>query len=87
MQLLLKDLETTPLVRGALATMDSLLEKLDNPEKLDKLKSLQQAANGTEGSVPIKPAETRLVTNWKIVLHCHFFLQVVKQNICNGASD
>ena len=38
LQLLLKDLESTPLVRGALAYMELLLQHLEPPQLQDRLK-------------------------------------------------
>ena len=59
LQLLLRDLEATPLVRGATSTMETLLELLDSPEKQEKLKDYQRVAGKREGCIPIKPVETR----------------------------
>ena len=41
---LLKDLEGKPLVKGAMGTMELLLEKLEDVSLQDKLKGLQKAA-------------------------------------------
>jgi hypothetical protein len=59
MQLLLHDLEVTPLIKGALVTMEKLLESLSGKESQDKLKEVQKAAGRPEGSVPVKPVDTR----------------------------
>jgi len=63
-QLLLKDLETTPLVRGSLAYMDTVLQTLEPPQMQDKLKELQKAAGKPQGKVPLKPVETRYKNTW-----------------------
>ena len=63
LQLLLKDLEGTPLVRSAVSTMEGLLERLENVELQDKLKLVQKVASGNkeEGCLPVKPVDTRCV--------------------------
>ena len=56
------DLESTPLVRGAMATLESILSKMENREIQIKLKELQKAAGRGEGHLPVKPVDTRFST-------------------------
>ena len=51
LQLLLADLEDTPLVRGSLQTMETLLETLEARELQIKLKEVQKAAGHGEGKL------------------------------------
>ena len=63
MQLLLQDLEATPLVRGALQTMERVLESVGSKERQDKLKEVQKVAGRREGAIPVKPVDTRYTTH------------------------
>lgn len=58
-QLLLKDIEDTPLVRGAVQTAENVIEKMEDRELQIKLKDLQKAAGKGEGKLPIKSVDTR----------------------------
>ena len=61
-QLLLHDLESTPLVRAAMATTESVITYCSQREVEEKLKDLQKAAGKSEGKLPLKPVETRWST-------------------------
>jgi hypothetical protein len=66
MQLLLNDLNETPLVKAAEKTLTSILDQCEDREVQKKLKGLQAAANLGEGKLPIKPVATRcLLAFWE----------------------
>ena len=86
-QLLLNDLEATPLVRAAVSTMNTLLEKCDDRGIQVSLKELQKVAGKGEGKLPIKPVDTRCAGSRRVVLYMTCFRpQLEYKDQCNGGS-
>lgn len=59
-QLLLKDVEDTPLVQAAMQTTEKVLRQTEGLEIQRKLKEVQKIDGAVEGKLPIKPVDTRL---------------------------
>ena len=82
-QLLMADVSNTPLMKGAIATMEGVLEQLGDRDVQNTLKALQKAKTGNEGALPVKPVATRCPPVLNAV--CYFiFSQVVFHFVCDG---
>ena len=68
----MKDLEKQHLVKGALGTLDLVLEKLEDVALQTKLKELQKAAGKGVGKLPVKPVDTRCV-EWPFCVELPLF--------------